>query len=42
MAVPEGVAPVPEVDQGKIIEANKKYAALGDKPLQEVLSAWDP
>ena len=42
MAVPEGVAPVPEVDQGKIVDANKKFAALVEKKLKEVLSACFP
>ena len=42
MAVPEGVVPVPEVDQGKIVDANKKYTALGEKKLKEVLSALSP
>ena len=36
----EGV--VPEVDQGKIVEANKKFAALGEMRLKEVLSACFP
>ena len=42
MAVPEGVAPVSEVDQSTIVDANQKYAALGEMKVKEALSALFP